>query len=108
MTTTSFATAAPFQPIARSARAGDSHPFLPTGETVWQVQAGYIDLFAVQMSPSNEPVGGVAHLVRIGAGECFMGLGADHERRGFAVRAIAAGGTQLAEASRAALTAFAS
>src|SRR5476649_2516867 len=97
----------PFEAFTVRDRTGGNKPFLVNGEQVWHVRSGYVDLFAVQVE-AGEPIGRLAHLLRVGPDECFFGLGPARAGRGFALMAIATGATELGEGSRDTLSAFAS
>ncbi len=99
-------TAGAFQPLVSHDGTRAAAPLLLEGEPVWRVRSGYVDLFGVE-TVAGVAVGRLKHLARIEAGKCFFGFGRASAGHRFAVKAIAAGRTQLDVATREAVSEYA-
>ena len=76
-------------------QAGGDRPLLLTGDRVWMVQAGRIDVFATR-TRDGEAVGGREHLFRVAQGGVIFGIDPDPET-GMALLAVGATHTRIAE-----------
>jgi NHLM bacteriocin system ABC transporter ATP-binding protein len=56
--------------------AGSDRPFLLTTGSIWLVEAGYVDIFGVQVR-DGAPAGPRRHLLRAGKGQALFGVAAD-------------------------------
>ncbi|MEO8620012.1 MAG: NHLP bacteriocin export ABC transporter permease/ATPase subunit [bacterium] len=96
----------PFSTLAVRDGTDGNRPFLLNGEMAWHVRTGYVDIFAVQVE-AGEPVGRLAHLMRVNPDECFFGLGAARAGRAFALMAVPTGATELGQSTRQGLSSYA-
>ncbi|HVS15081.1 MAG TPA: NHLP bacteriocin export ABC transporter permease/ATPase subunit [Thermoanaerobaculia bacterium] len=74
---------------------GGNTPFLlDDADSVWVVEAGDVNVFAVQLDERHEP-GARSHYVNIGAGELLFGMDLERYGIGSAFLAVGAVGTRL-------------
>src|SRR5262245_31431779 len=74
--------------------AGARNPFLLSGESVWFVRRGQVDIFSVR-AEDDRPVGPRRHLVRVDAGGVLFGLNAAPADVGRRLLAVGVNGTEL-------------
>ncbi|GJG89786.1 NHLP family bacteriocin export ABC transporter permease/ATPase subunit [Gemmatimonadetes bacterium T265] len=96
----------PFVHAGPDLDVGGNHPFVLSGDAVWLVVDGGVDVFTVRVE-GDAPAGARTHLLRAGPGDPLVGMGGASAGHPFGLLAVSAGHARIRRTTRERLVAHA-